>query len=133
MSEKIKYREGYKYQLVDPYIYQTDIFGLNLKNDYVTLAPDGTLYIYGGYAWDGASGPTVDTKDSMRASLVHDALYALTSEYPDSLLKWRGYVDSLLENICVEDGMSAARAWAWRKAVTLFGERAATQSSQSQI
>jgi hypothetical protein len=36
---------------------------------------NGSLLIRSGYAWDGVSGPlTLDTRNVMRASLVHDAL-----------------------------------------------------------
>jgi hypothetical protein len=33
-----------------------------------------------GYAWNGPSGPTLDTRNFMRGSLVHDALYQLMRE-----------------------------------------------------
>jgi hypothetical protein len=130
MPEKIRYKQGYKYQLVDPYWYQTDIFGLSLKIDsYVVLKPDGVLYIYRGYAWNGASGPTIDSKSSMRASLLHDALYQMMAEYPE-LRAWRPYADTILENVCREDGMNSFRAWTWRKAVNWFGEGAATTKDE---
>ena len=123
--EKIRYREGYKYQLVDPYWIQTDIMGKEYKVDgYIRLSEDGILYIYRGYAWDGASGPTYDSKSSMRASLVHDALYQLMGEYPE-LLAWRLYADDLLYKICRQDGMWPFRAYLWKKAVNWFGEDAA--------
>ena len=32
------------------------------------------------YAWDGPSGPTIDTRNSLRASLVHDVLYQAMRE-----------------------------------------------------
>ena len=32
------------------------------------------IVIKEGYAWDGASGPTVDTYDSLQPSLIHDCL-----------------------------------------------------------
>jgi hypothetical protein len=79
---------------------------------------------YRGYAWDGASGPTYDSKSSMRASLVHDALYQLMGEYPE-LLAWRLYADDLLYKICQQDGMWPFRAYLWKKAVNWFGEDAA--------
>lgn len=125
MPEKIRYRDGYKYQLADPYWIQTDIMGGEYRIDsYIFLKSDGLLYIYRGYAWNGASGPTWDTKSSMRASLVHDALYQIFQAYPE-LLKWRGYADSLLYNLCREDGMWPFRAYLWQKAVNWFGEGAA--------
>ena len=125
VSDKIKYRDGYKYQLVEPYFIQTDITGGNYRIDgYINLNEQGTLYIYRCYAWDGPSGPTWDSKNSMRASLVHDALYQLMGEYPE-LLKWRLFADDMLYRILREDGMGRARAWLWKKAVNWFGEKAA--------
>lgn len=123
--EAIRYREGYKYQLADPYWIQTDIMGKEYRIDgYIRLNDTGILYIYRGYAWDGASGPTYDSKSSMRASLIHDALYQLMGEYPE-LMKWRLYADDLLYKICREDGMWPFRAYLWKKAVNWFGEDAA--------
>lgn len=128
--EKIRYRDGYKYQLVDPYWIQTDIMGAEYRVDgYISLRENGLLYIYRAYAWDGPSGPTMDTKNSIRASLVHDALYQLMGEYPE-LLKWRLYADSLLYNMLIEDGMWRIRAWLWKKAVNWFGEGSARKGDE---
>jgi hypothetical protein len=125
MSERIRYKEGYKYQLVTDYWIETDIFGFDLNvDDFIYLLPTGTLIMKRGYAWDGASGPTYDSKSSMRASLVHDALYQLMGEYPD-LLEYRLYADELLYRICRQDGMWPFRAYLWKKAVNWFGENAA--------
>ena len=41
------------------------------------IAGGSLLVIKDGYAWDGASGPTVDTPATMYPALVHDALYQL--------------------------------------------------------
>lgn len=122
----IKYKEGYKYQLVEEYIQETDITGFHIESDYVRLFTDGALVISKGYAWDGASGPTYDSKSSMRASLVHDALYQLCG-LNSNLLKFRDYADTLLYNICVEDGMWRFRAWIWKKGVNWFGSKAAEE------
>lgn len=130
--EKIRYRDGYKYQLADPYYIQTDITGGNYRIDgYISLNEGGMLYIYRCYAWDGPSGPTLDTKNSLRASLVHDALYQLMGEYPE-LLAWRLYADDLLYRICREDGMWSIRAWLWKKAVNWFGDKAAREGDKIQ-
>lgn len=128
--EKIRYRKGYKYQLADPYFIQTDITGGNYRIDgYLSLNEAGILYIYRCYAWDGASGPTWDSKNSMRASLVHDALYQLMGEYPE-LLKWRLFADDMLYKILREDGMWAVRAWLWKKGVNWFGSKAAEEDDE---
>lgn len=66
---KIKYTEGYKYQLAEDYVVMTPIVGVEVVDFYFTLERSGRLTGKKGYAWDGASGPTFDTKNSMSPSL----------------------------------------------------------------
>jgi hypothetical protein len=81
---------------------------------------NGDTYILAGYAWNGASGPTWDTKNSQRGSLVHDVLYQLIRlELIDP--KYKEYADNMLHALCVEDGMFKWRADYWRWAVMRFG------------
>jgi hypothetical protein len=79
-------------------------------NDFVVIDANGWMHISSGYAWDGPSGPTIDTKNFMRGSLFHDALYQLMREgmLPQEA---RLAADRLLRVHCREDGMSAVRAW----------------------
>lgn len=80
---KVCYRKltKYKYQLMDDYTIQTDIKPVKdiepKLAKFLSLSPDGVLTIRKFYAWDGPSGPTIDTRDFMRGSLVHDAFYQL--------------------------------------------------------
>ncbi len=67
----------YKYQLTDPYVLDIGISGYTVTTPYLRLGTDGVFAISKGYAWDGPSGPTFDTLNFMRGSLVHDALYQL--------------------------------------------------------
>lgn len=110
MPAIIKYRSGYKYQLAEDYAVQTDIKGQSFTLEFFNMTADGVLEIFKGYAWDGPSGPTFDTANFMRGSLVHDALYQAIREgyLPRSL---RDAADRELQKICIEDGMTAARAW----------------------
>lgn len=125
MMEAIKYRAGYKYQLAEPYTVQT-----NIKPDeaivdaFIVLTPSGLLTICAGYAWDGPSGPTIDTKNFMRGSLVHDALYQLMREKRLDC-GWRDTADRELQRLCREDGMSAIRAWWVYQGVKFGGEGSA--------
>ena len=74
----IKYRSGYKYQLVEEYQVKVTALPKNdIKTDFIELSPKGMLIIKEGYAWDGPSGPTIDTPNFMRGSLVHYAIYQL--------------------------------------------------------
>ncbi|MDX8386352.1 MAG: DUF1353 domain-containing protein [Gallionella sp.] len=126
--ERILYKKGYKYQLFEEY--QTDI-PIMLDQDifsrghYVTLSKEGRIVIKKGYAWDGPSGPTIDTLNFMRGSLVHDALYQFIRE--QKLVKHihRDQADKLLQKMCKEDGMSSIRAWLVYHGVSKFGGSAA--------
>ncbi len=91
---------------------------------YVSLSLGGTLKINSGYAWDGPSGPTIDTPDFLIGSLVHDALYQLMRErkLPQS---YRKIADQILKRICLEEGMPSWRAFYVYYAVRLFGASSA--------
>lgn len=126
----IAYREGYKYQLVEPYEVKIPITpDRDATTSLLRLSKDGTLLILDGYAWDGPSGPAVDTTNFMRGSLVHDALYQLIRL---GMLDrhWRTQADEVLRDICIEDGMSKARAWWVHTAVKTFAQRAARPSGE---
>jgi len=124
-GDKIYYKSGFKYQLVRCYSLLTPIAGYNVLTSFIQLDPDGILTIKKGYAWDGASGPTLDTKSSMRGSLVHDAFYQLEREEHISQRE-RKKIDMLLHDICVEDEMWGWRADLWLWAVRKIGIFAAS-------
>jgi hypothetical protein len=129
----VKYRGGYKYQLAVDYTLNVGVYPVNdVKTDFIELTSHGLLTIRAGYAWDGASGPTVDTKSSMRGSLVHDALYQLMRM---NLLEhsWRGKADDVLFALCLEDGMFRWRAWLWRKMVGEFADGASKHENDNPI
>jgi len=74
----IRYRGDYKYQLADGYEINISIKPkTDSKTEFIDLDINGNLKVKKGYAWDGPSGPVIDTKENLRASLVHDALYQL--------------------------------------------------------
>ena len=78
------------------------------------------VVVRNGYAWDGPSGPTIDTENSMRASLVHDVLYQGMRE---GMLPagFRERADSEFSRILKEDGMWWPRRWLWWLGVRLLG------------
>lgn len=116
----ITYKGGYKYQNLKDYTIQTSVkLDDDIETNYLAMTKDGLLTIKKGYAWDGASGPTIDTKSSMRGSLVHDAFYQLMRE---ELIgkEYRHLADEYLHDICTEDGMIDVRADLWQLAVETF-------------
>jgi hypothetical protein len=119
----IKYkRVKYKYKLEEDYEIQTELrpgYGVILSG-LSSLSGAGVLTILKGYCWDGPSGPTIDTKNFMRGSLVHDALYQLI-RLELLPLAYKREVDKQLRRDCIKDGMSAFRAWYVYKSVVIFG------------
>ncbi len=119
--KKCVYRKGYKYQLAVDYTHHVGIYPAeDIETEFLSLNKSGTLMVRSGYAWDGPSGPTFDTKSFMRGSLVHDALYQLLAL---KLIKRNEQqtADMLLKSICKEDGMNGFRAWYVYQAVRHFG------------
>lgn len=110
----------YKYRLLADLVLQSSIKDIFVRTEYIELRYDGQLTLRKGYAWDGPSGPTVDTKDSLAGSAGHDALYQLITlkAIPSSM---RERADDDLRDWCVEDGMNPARADYWYAGVRAFG------------
>jgi len=132
--ECIAYKKGYKYQLIKRYALKIDLKpDHDIKTDYITLTEKGKLTIKKGYAWDGPSGPTVDTLNFMRGSLVHDALYQLMREQHLDNGERREQADRLLQKMCKQDGMSSARAWWVYQGVRLGGGPAADPDNKKPV
>lgn len=114
-EKRICYRplRGYKYQLLEDYSakapFKPPEEGVGIDG-FISFDLNGDLLIKAGYAWDGASGPAIDTDNFLRPSLVHDAFYQLMRE-GDLPWDYRDKVDRLLQQMCIEDGMSKTRAW----------------------
>ena len=132
-GDQIKYSEGYKYQLRQTYAIQTDLRPKKrIKTEWLDLDEGGFLWIKRGYAWDGPSGPTFDTKNSLRGSLVHDAIYQFIRL---GLLDGdcKDYADNLFLKILEEDGMADIRASLWYEGVHLFAGFATRGSAEPAI
>lgn len=124
--QQIKYCSGYKYQLVEDYFHVLPSDFDKIKSfdfGFLNWNPS-VLIIRKGYAWDGPSGPTIDTKDFMRASLVHDSLYQCMRQGLIDI-SLRKACDEELKRICLESGMCSTRASIVYNAVRAFGENSA--------
>ena len=136
-SGKLRYKPGLKYQTETFFWVQTPLSGDHsriedpddLHRPWVRLRKDGVLEIRNGYAWDGPSGPTIDTKSTLRASLVHDALYQLmragklTQDARDA-------ADKLLFSLLIQDGCWEWRAKLWLWTVRKFAGYAAKRRAE---
>ncbi|WP_205695406.1 DUF1353 domain-containing protein [Corallincola luteus] len=131
----IKYKKGYKYQLVEIFEVKLPLSPAEAIDDglFLTLSTFGVLSIKAGYAWDGPSGPTLDTANFMRGSLVHDALYQLMRNGHLDRGEYRDIADRLLQRQCKEDGMSSPRAWWVYWGVRLFGGKASHEDAVKNV
>ena len=121
IGDTIKYQGSYKYVLREDYTVKIRILPLKpIITKWAVLLSNGMLTIYEGYAWDGPSGPTVDTPDFMRGSLIHDALYKMMRLGLLSL-DYKCQADDILREICLEDGMDPMYAKIVYEAVSMFG------------
>jgi len=100
----MKYWNGFKYVVAETFTVRTAIKGYSIAEPLSTLRKDGTLTVITGYAWDGNSGPCLDTRSSMEASCVHDVLcdYINHGLLPATL---QPLVDQEYYTICVRKKM----------------------------
>jgi hypothetical protein len=115
----MKYSKGYKYQLEEEYSVQTPVKGVSIADPYFMLEPSGWLTIHRGWAWDGASGPTFDSKSSMTPSMVHDVFCVCMRDGRLSYDEWQDIVNDFFRDQCVQCGMWAWRAVLWHHGVEI--------------
>ena len=127
---RFSYSKGYKYQLKSTYMVHTTIKPKEMvANRFTTLYRSGLLFIVRGYAWDGPSGPAIDTPSFMQASLVHDALYQLMREGLVDI-NYRKDADLMLYKLARQDGMWKLRALWTYWAVRRFAKSAITNKKK---
>lgn len=153
-KRKITYRKGnYKYQLSlsssqmcnvvrGGDVYHCHVLGFKTPKvaaKFFFIMPDGNrsvLFIKDGYCWDGPSGPTFDTKDSLRASLYHDVLWQIISMDLLPAEPYRALSNEELHRVFIEDALAVRKnpgrirkAWVtlranyWKKSLEIVGDR----------
>lgn len=130
----MKYKKGYKYQLTeDTKVYYSKCAFPCVTGDFYEITD---CYIEGkkGYAWDGPSGPTLDTPATMEAALVHDIIYQALREQKirGDHEYYRRAADQLLRDLIVKNGGSKFRAWYFYWAVRLFAKFAADPENKKE-
>ena len=129
----MKYRKGYKYQLAEDDSIQTDIFPSKpVDIQFITLDSNGRLGLRSGYASDGPSGTTIDTKTSIAGAFFHDALYELLRKGLISSEE-RRKADLVAYDRWVKDGMWKWRAKNWLGALDNFASFAADPQNLKKI
>ena len=132
---KIHYKSGYKYQTVNSpvRIKLQDLKPVKVIHaPFATLTKDGILVIRASYAWDGPSGPTIDTKNFMLGSLIHDCLYELIRNEFLPHYFWKDS-DRELDHVNELCGMSRIRRWWVRKGLAIANGRAALPKNKKEI
>ena len=117
MFGPIKYRKGYKYQISGDVSGQTPIKPeKEVDTEFIKLSLDGFLFIRSGYAYDGASGPTIDSRKTFTPALVHDAFCQLIRQgyLPDTARK---EADHFFYDMLRKRGMWKLRAKLWLRGV----------------
>lgn len=123
--KKISYKKirAYKYQLKADYCltFSTPI-SLEIPVElgrYFRVTRFG-LEVFRGYSWDGLSGPTIDTKESFIAGLVHDVLYqAIREELLP--LSFKPFADELFYELLKRDSENRIYSFVLYHGVTIFG------------
>ena len=108
------YCDGYKYQARCAMVYYVGIFPAeDIITDLIVLRRDGWLWVAKYFAWDGASGPAIDTASNMRGSHAHDALAALMRK---GLLPMvcRFPANEVIRRLMIDDGAFRVRADLYR-------------------
>ena len=129
---KVRYREGYDLQLEAPVQERTAVIGHQGGNTFVGIAPDGTLTMAAGYAWDGPTGVPIKLRSMVRAALFHDSGYQLLRErhVPQ---EHRITFDQHLRDTMLADGAWRITAWAAYAAVRALGAKYAHPSSRKPV
>jgi len=123
-STMLVYRKlhGYKYDIRARIVIRVNC-PYNFAAEYYSVK-DGYMYVEVGYAYDGPSGPAIDTPDFMLASLVHDVFYQAMREglLP---LAFRKIADKEMYRVCIGQGMWRIRANGAYHFVRLLSEHTA--------
>ncbi len=122
-------RKWYKYTLQKQAEVDLGVnFTTDIRGSHFELTTGGHLTILEHYSWDGPSGPVLDTKWNIRASLVHDALYQMIRErYFSNADDAREMADWIFRVICEQDGVRPLVAAGYFRVLRWAGAGAAKQ------
>lgn len=141
MTEKIRFKKGYKYLLVDDVKFETTINRYynnstqtpNFDAEYFSINYEtGIVIAKKRYAWDGISFALLDKLVTVRASLLHDVLYqAIRLGYIKDSYKVEA--DKLLRQSLRQDGGNSLLGQVCYLGVRLFGKINLTSDAEPKI
>lgn len=117
----------YKFKVEEDLTLRLPVSMPDFEHDYC-MVKNNIIYIKKGYAWDGASGPVFNTKNTLVASLVHDVLYQaqrLKLIEPSSIN--RKNADKNFFELLKYFGVNPIRRKIWYLAVRFFGKKSTTK------
>ena len=120
----MKYSEyKYKFKVEENFSIELPFKIPDFEHEYAS-SKDSVLSVKKGYAWDGASGPIINTRDTLVASLVHDVLYqVMRLNLIKSSKENRQIADKNFFEILKMNGVNSIRRKVWYLAVRLFGKK----------
>lgn len=130
-STHLHFIDGFKYQVVNEFVIIIKDFkpSCNIIDEFCEFYTDGTLVIKRGFAWDGASGPTFDTKNSFIPSIVHDVFYRFIRKgFLDISVKT--IADDIFYKMLRANGMCFIKAFMWYLGVHFFGKKSCTEPTR---
>ena len=109
----ILYRNGYKYQLVEPAtIHVPELRGYDCEDAFYRIN-NGHVTARRGYAWDGLTG-AIDNASAMTPSLVHDIVCQAVGEKLLPLAARTPLGDNAFHRLMIERGTPKLIAdWRW--------------------
>lgn len=141
MTDKIRFKKGYKYLLVDEVKFETTINRYynnstdtpNFDAEYFSINYEtGIVIVKKRYAWDGISFALLDKLVTIRASLFHDVLYqAIRLGYLKESYKIEA--DKLLRQTLNQDGGNTLLSQVCYVGVRLFGKVYLTPDAEPKI
>lgn len=120
MKITLHYQDGYKGQVKRTLRIQTPIRpNKDIKTDFIEMTMGGILTIIKGYAYDFASGPTLDWPEWIKAAaLPHDCICQLHREgYLNDEQRREG--DEWFKRILKANGMFLPRREIWYRGVRI--------------
>ena len=111
----------YKHRIREKLILQTSIFPeVDIVVPFIRLSTSGVLEIEHDYMWDGASGPTIDTKNTISPSAGHDALFQLMRMGLLDRGKWWLAANADMYRWMRDRNMAYIRARTWKIGLDMF-------------
>lgn len=124
----VRYKKRYQYELLESFSFKTSFKpATTVELKYIRIDVDGRITAKPGYAWDGATG-AIDTKSTMKASLIHDVCYQLLNLNVIPM-RYRKEFDVMYYQTALRNGMFIGRAFYHYAAVRMFGDNALRKRS----